>query len=206
MKILQSSIFRAVCALVVGILLIYNPQNTVTGITIAIGVLFFLSGVISLVSYYAERRHTTDVEVYDSEGNQIAGAKPSFPIVGLGSLVLGLILALMPNTFVAILMYLLAAILILGALNQFLNLSQLSKIAHVPFSFWISPSLILLVAIIAILYPNDVAAAPVSILGCCMVLYGIVECVNAIKIQHERKQYEKMTQKPEEPEQDTPDL
>ena len=37
MKILQSSIFRALCACIVGILLISNPGYVAKGITIAIG-------------------------------------------------------------------------------------------------------------------------------------------------------------------------
>ena len=49
MKILQSSVFRAICAIAIGILLIKYPDNTVTWITIAIGILFLLSGIISLV-------------------------------------------------------------------------------------------------------------------------------------------------------------
>lgn len=48
MKVIHSSIFRAVCAIIVGVLLIQYREQTVTWITIAIGVLFFLSGVISL--------------------------------------------------------------------------------------------------------------------------------------------------------------
>ena len=35
MKILQSSFFRAICAIAVGILLIKYPDNTVTWITVA---------------------------------------------------------------------------------------------------------------------------------------------------------------------------
>jgi hypothetical protein len=43
MKILQSSLFRAAIALCIGTLLIKYPDNTLTGITIAIDVLFLLS-------------------------------------------------------------------------------------------------------------------------------------------------------------------
>ena len=45
MKVLQSSVFRAICAIIIGILLINNPDNTVKGITIAIGLLFLVSGI-----------------------------------------------------------------------------------------------------------------------------------------------------------------
>ena len=39
MKVLQSSLFRALCAIIVGVLLIKYREDTVTWITIAMGVL-----------------------------------------------------------------------------------------------------------------------------------------------------------------------
>ena len=56
MKILRSSVFRAICAIATGILLINNPDNTVKWITIAIGVMFLLSGVISLATYFNAKK------------------------------------------------------------------------------------------------------------------------------------------------------
>ena len=60
MKVLQSSIFRAICAIVIGALLIKFPDNTVKGITVAIGVLFLLSGIISCVTYYRAKRNVSE--------------------------------------------------------------------------------------------------------------------------------------------------
>ena len=51
MEVLRSSLIRAVCSLIVGVLLIQYPDATVTWITVAIGSLFVLSGVISCVAY-----------------------------------------------------------------------------------------------------------------------------------------------------------
>ena len=42
MKILQSSFFRSLCAIVVGVLLIQYREETVRWITILMGVMFFL--------------------------------------------------------------------------------------------------------------------------------------------------------------------
>ena len=93
MKILQSSVFRAICAIAVGIMLIKYPDNTVTWITIAIGVLFLLSGIISMVAYYHALKNVSEYKITDAEGNVVAGdTKPTFPIVGVGSAILGLIL------------------------------------------------------------------------------------------------------------------
>ena len=56
MKIFQSSIFRAVCAIVVGALLIKYPDEGVTWLTVAIGILFLLSGIIALIHECQEAR------------------------------------------------------------------------------------------------------------------------------------------------------
>ena len=126
MKIFQSSVFRAICAIAIGIMLIKYPDNTVTWITIVIGVLFLLSGIISLVVYYHSLRQYSKQEslsggvyITDSEGQRIEIPKPTFPIVGVGSAILGLLLALTPNVFVTGLMYIIGGILVLGAVNQF---------------------------------------------------------------------------------------
>lgn len=202
MKVMQSSLVRSLCAVIVGALLVKYREQTVTWMTIAIGVLFFLSGVVSCATYFAARRNSDMPQVFDAEGKQLTGFKPQFPIVGLGSLILGLILALMPTVFVGFLMYILAAILILGAVGQFVSLASVSRMAHIGFYFWIMPSLTLLVGIIAVVYPQGIASAPLFVIGWCLMLYGVVECVNAIKMHQLRKQLEKAAlaaqQKPEE--------
>ena len=121
MKILQSSVFRSISAIAIGCLLIKYPDNTVTWITVAIGILFLLSGLISLIVYVHARKNVSEFKIMDSEGHVIAGEKPTFPIVGVGSLILGAMLALTPNVFITALMYIIGAILILGAINPFMN-------------------------------------------------------------------------------------
>lgn len=191
MRIWQSSLFRAVCAIIVGALLLKFREETVTWITILIGVLFLLSGIVSVVAYYTARKRMTDVEVYDAQGNKIAGGAPTFPIVGYGSIILGLILALTPHMFINTLMYILAGMLILGAINQYAALIAVRRYGELPFGYWICPSLILLAGAVIILRPSWVASAPLVIIGWFMILYGIVECVNALKIHSERKKMER---------------
>lgn len=187
MKILQSSIFRALCAIIVGGMLIKNPDSTVKGITIAIGVLFLISGVISCVAYFNARMHSAENEVYDAEGKLLVGGRPTFPIVGLGSVILGFILALMPGAFVTSLMYVLSAILLLGALNQYLVLLQARKMANLPVWYWVCPTLILLTGTFVMVKPMETAGLPLLIIGWCLMFYGVSECVNAFKMHQWRK-------------------
>lgn len=191
MKVFQSSVVRALCAIIVGALIVKYRELTVTWITIAIGVLFFLSGVFSCITYFIARSKKNDVQVFDADGRQLTGLKPTFPIVGLGSLILGLILALMPNTFVQSLMYILAAILILGAVSQMANLVAASRMARIGLYYWIMPALTLLIGIVAIVSPSSIASAPLFVIGWAMIVYGVVELTNAIKMHQLRRSLER---------------
>lgn len=193
MKVFQSSIFRAICAIVVGALLVKYREQTVTWITIAIGVMFFVSGVISVVAYFSAKRQAgaDGIDIYDANGNKLTRPMPTFPIVGAGSIILGALLALLPNSFVDGLMFILSAILILGALNLFFNLAAATKFSRIGYAWWVFPIIIFLVGIVALVKPSVIASAPLFIIGWGMMAYGMIDLVDAIKIHQCRKAFEK---------------
>ena len=194
MKILQSSVFRAVCAIVVGALLIMYPDNTVTGITIAIGVLFLVSGVISVLTYVHARRNVSEYKIYDAEGRLISGQQPTFPIVGVGSIILGFILALTPTTFVSALMYIIGIMLVLGALNQYIALIAGRRYGRISVWYWIMPTLILLSGLYVMIKPIAPLKMAMLILGWCMLVYGVVELINAFKFYSDKKKLQQQDQ------------
>ena len=187
MKILQSSVFRAICAIAIGILLIKFPDNTVTWMTVAIGILFLLSGVISLVVYVHAKKNVSEYKITDAEGRVVAGEKPTFPIVGVGSIILGLLLALTPNIFITALMYIIGAILILGAINQYMNLVSARKYGKIGFGYWIFPSVILLIGLYVIIKPLAPASMAMLVLGWCSLLYGVTEVINSLKFYSDKR-------------------
>ena len=188
MKIFQSSIFRAVCAIVVGALLIKYPDEGVTWLTVAIGILFLLSGIIALMAYMNAKKHASEYTITDQEGRIISGSQPTFPIVGAGSIILGLTLALTPGVFIHGLMYILGAIMILGGLNQLMALISARRLGPISFSFWIAPSLVLITGLFVVFRPMDSAEIPLLILGWCSLLYGVTETINSFKIRSIRKE------------------
>ena len=196
MKILQSSVFRAICAIAVGIMLIKYPDNTVTWITIAIGVLFLLSGIISMVAYYNALKHVSEYTITDAEGNVVSGHKPTFPVVGVGSAILGLILALTPTVFVKALMYIIGAVLVLGAVNQYMSLLNARRFGKIGFGYWIFPSVILLVGLFVIIKPLAPAEMAMMVLGWCSLLFGVTELINALKIHNEKRKFVKAQEIP----------
>jgi uncharacterized membrane protein HdeD (DUF308 family) len=180
----------------VGVLLIKFPDNTVKGITVAIGVLFLLSGLISCLTYFQSKRHVSEYKIYDADGNLVSGEQPTFPIVGIGSTILGLILTLMPTTFVSLLMYVIGIVLVLGAVNQFLGLISGRRYGRVGLWYWVMPSLILLTGLYVMLKPMAPLETAMLILGWCTLLYGVVELVNALKLYRDKKAWLQQQEEP----------
>ncbi len=182
MNIIRNSILRALAALIVGALLIKYPDHTLSGLTIAIGILFLVAGIVSLVTWLYERRREPVFTAYDAGTGQttIVDSRSVFPVVGLGSLVLGAILALMPETFIRLQMYLVAGLLILAALNLYMNLVAARTYGRVGFGYWLLPTVILLAGIVVMLKPMESAALPIIILGWSLLLLGVTEIIFAL--------------------------
>jgi len=191
MKFLQSSIFRALTAIAVGVLLIKYPDNTVTGIVIAIGILFLLSGIVSVLAYLNARKNASEYTIYDAQGRQIAGQAPMFPIVGIGSILLGAILAVMPATFINALMYVIGVVLILGAINQYMATLAARRFGIVSLWYWVWPTLTLLVGAYVMIKPMAPLSTAMLILGWLSLFYGITEAVSSMLIAVGRRRWEK---------------
>lgn len=191
MKTKLSTFLRSIGAIVIGILLIRYSNNAVLWLTILIGMIFLISGLVACFSYFAGRHHSgiDGVQILDASGRDITPARPPFPIVGLGSILLGALLTFAPTLFLHFLVYGLAFILVLGAINQFLILQSASRMARIGLFWWIIPVLIFLTGLIALVKPSLIASAPLYIIGWCMIVYGIIEIINNIKIRRCRRDY-----------------
>ena len=195
MKVLQISAIRAIIVLVTGFLLVRYREETMTWMTITVGILFLLSGLVSCIAYYFEKekvaKKTAKAEQQEAQQEEENLKSPSFPIVGVGSIALGIILAVMPNTFITWVVYILAALLILGAVNQFMNLARSRQYARVPVYMWLFPTVILAIAILLISKPIETAQLPLLVLGWAFMYYGVLEFILIIRMYLVRKSYEK---------------
>lgn len=169
MKVVNSYIFRAVCALLVGILLVSNPER-MTGLLVqVIGGLFLLSGLVSLVSY---------AMISFSEES---GMKPAFPLVGLGSFLFGIFLIFFPGLFVTYLMYVFGLLMVVGGINQIWNLFRLRRL--IPFRWYVLlvALVIMGVGVFVLFKPMESAALPFILLGANFILFGVAELVNGVR-------------------------
>ena len=90
MKTMNYSLVRILFALVIGLVLVLWPNTAASYIVITIGVAFLIPGVISLFSFFGRKRSEHE-------------PAPRFPIEGIGSLLFGLWLIVMPEFFADVL-------------------------------------------------------------------------------------------------------
>lgn len=197
MKVLQISAVRAIIVLVTGFLLVKYREDTMTWMTITVGVLFLISGLVACMVYYFEKekvaKKTAKAALQEDQQEEEDLKSPSFPIAGVGSIVLGIILTVMPNTFTTWMVYILSALLILGAVNQFMNLARSRQYARVPVYMWIFPTISMVVAILLISRPieTDALFFTLKVIGWAFMYYGVLEFVLIIRMYLVRKAYDK---------------
>ena len=179
-----------------GALVVKYREDMVTWLTVGLGAIFFISGVISCISYYIQRRHVLKmraegITLFDSEGKPVGQSMPTFPIVGVGSLILGVILASMPETFLSWLTYIFAAIILLVSVYQIADLIVANRYGRAGWAYWVMPIIMLLAAIVALVNPETISSSPLFFLGWAMMISGAVMIVNILKIYTVRRAAEK---------------
>ena len=179
-----------------GALVVKYREDMVTWLTVGLGAIFFISGVISCISYYIQRKHVLKmraegITLFDSEGKPVGQSMPTFPIVGVGSMILGVILASMPETFLSWLTYIFAAIILLVSVYQIADLIVANRYGRVGWAYWVMPIIMLLAAIVALVNPETISSSPLFFLGWAMMISGAVMIVNVLKIYTVRRAAEK---------------
>ena len=171
MKMMNYSIMRCVSAIAIGILLMVWPETAIVYLVIAIGAMFFLPSLFTLVGYFVKGRQ---LGMY-------------FPIVSLGCLLFGLWLMVSPAFFVGILMYVLGVVLVFAGISQIAGLLGARSHASVSFGYYVMPILILFAGLVVLVNPFAAATIPFIILGISSTAYGISELINIYKFRRKEE-------------------
>lgn len=167
MKMMNYGVMRCVSAILIGVLLMVWPEAAILYLVIAIGAMFFLPSLFSLVGYFMKGRQ---VGMY-------------FPVVSLGSLLFGLWLMVSPAFFVGILMYVLGAVLVFAGISQIVTLLSARSHSAVASGYFVMPVLILLAGLVVLVNPFAAATVPFFILGVSSTVYGVTELINIYKFR-----------------------
>ncbi|MDR0938462.1 MAG: DUF308 domain-containing protein [Mediterranea sp.] len=176
METMKFSLIRILFALVIGLVLVLWPGVAATYIVITLGVAFFVPGVVSLIGYFTRQKSTEN-----PSGTPADEPSHRFPVEGVGSLLLGLWLMVMPDFFAEILVYLLGFVLLLGGVQQIASLMAARRWMPVPAAYYVVPTLILVAGLVALFNPWGVIATAFTIIGASLLVYAVFELVNWFK-------------------------
>ena len=159
----RNSIYRSVISILLGLVLVMWPGAAIRYIIMAIGVIFLITGLVSLFVSYKNRE--------EHPGKMVS-------LTGFGSIILGLLLVCFPSSFATILMFLLGFILVVAAARQFGYVSPVS---------YLFPVIILIAGIIVLFDPFSSAEGVFILFGATLVFYGITDLINQYAINKLRK-------------------
>ena len=162
MRILGYSLMRAVCALVIGMILVMFPDQASNYFVITIGVIFLVPSLISIIAYLTNGKKK----------------QQRFPIEGIGSLLFGLWLIIMPHFFSNLLTIILGFILLMGGIQQLASVSTLRALVKVSYRYYVVPTLILIAGLVALFNPTGVQRTAFIIIGISCMVYAFSEFVN----------------------------
>ena len=170
MKGISNSFLRTICALIIGLVLVMFPNEAGDYFVITIGVVFLIPALLSIIGYFA----------------MSAEERRRLPIEGIGSLLFGLWLIIMPGFFADLLTFVLGFILVMGGVQQIASLSAARRWMPVPGGFYVVPVLILLAGLVALFNPTGVRSTAFIIIGISSLVYAASELLNWFKFTRRR--------------------
>ncbi len=170
-RYLQIKVGKAVGVLLLGILFLVFSADITTWLVMLLGVAFIFPGVGNLLVSF-RRRATVPVSSLGT-------------IVDVGCICFGLVLLLWPSLFIDILMYLLAAWLVVSGVLQFRSLWRMQRDGVTVSILCNLVPLLMLgggVYIFCSHHKESIASLPIVIVGCGGILYALLELWSAYKL------------------------
>lgn len=175
----KGAIYRAILAIILGLVLVIWPGTALRYIIMLIGVLFLMTGLIAFIV---------------SNRNREDHRKSLIPFSGIGSMALGVLLLCLPSTFATIFMFVLGFILVVAAVGQFVTLSAARQFGYISPVSYIFPVLILIAGIIVLFDPFKSAESVFILFGVTAIFYGVTDLLNQYSIKRMRKANEEKEQ------------
>lgn len=164
-KFLQNILARALCILILGVVLIVYSERITTWMVMVCGLLFIIPGSIAVISYFRTA----------ADGLR----RPLlYPVAGAGSIFFGLTQLLWPSLFIEALMFLLAAVLLLAASTQFYTLWDMRRNGiRNSFLYYAVPTLELAAGLFILISDRReaIAGLPMIVIGSGFIVYALLE-------------------------------
>ena len=177
MKFIGGYVFRAMCSLLVGLLLVINAEQMPSILVRVIGVLFLIPGCSGVLMYLWSRL------------NPNAVIKTGFPIVSIGSILFGAYLLAFPQEFANYLVILMGMIITLAGLSQLGNMYVNRRVTPLSWLLMIMPCILIGIGVDSLMHAQEAAKITFQIIGGTLIYYGLTDMFFALRARHYSRIY-----------------
>ena len=188
MKFIGGYVFRAMCSLLVGLLLVINAEKMPSILVSVIGVLFLIPGCSGVLMYLWSRL------------NPNAVIKTGFPIVSIGSILFGAYLLAFPQEFANYLIILMGVIITLAGLSQLGNMYVNRRVTPLSWILMIMPFVLIGIGVYSLMHAQEAAKITFQIIGGTLIYYGLTDMFLALRARHYSRIYTRQQEEKEKAE------
>ena len=178
-KIIRSSLFESIGLIILGILLFLYSELTIVSISYVVGGLLVAIGVMALIKYV---------------NNLNKNMKNELDIIyGVGTAILGIIVISNPKAIASIIPFVLGVIMII---NSSAKLQYSLELRNEKNELWTSTMIMsiltLTCGIFLVFNPFKGAEVLTKVVGCIILIYGILDLVSSLRIRKTFKSIQKV--------------
>lgn len=163
--------------------MLFNAQQMPVLIVRLIGILFLLPGIFGVAAYLYGRLNSNAV------------VRLTFPLISIGSILLGTYLEIYPDIFIIYVVYLMGFLLLLAGINQFLAMFTNRNISPFSWLLMLLPLLLVASGAYCLTHTDEAAGTMFKILGATCIYYGLSDLFLAIRTKHYYRIYEREQRK-----------
>ena len=153
-----------------------------------IGLLFLLPGIFGIVTYLLSLFSRKSI------------LRPTFPLMSIGSVFLGVYLEMYPASFVAYLVILLGVILLIAGINQLISMITNRNISPFSWILMLLPLGLIGVGGYCVTHSYEAAETVFKLLGATCIYYALSDMFLTLRAKHYSKIVERERKKAEEAE------
>ncbi len=169
-KIVKSSILESIGLIILGILLFFYSELTIVSISYIIGGILVALGVMALIKYV---------------NNLNKNVKNELDIVyGIGTIILGIIVISNPKAIASIIPFIIGIVIIINSSAKLEYSLELRKSGNELWkSTMIMAVLTLICGVFLVFNPFSGAEFLTKIVGCVLLIYGIIDLTSSLRIR-----------------------
>lgn len=172
-KRIDISFVSYIISLILGLVMVLWPELVADYLVFAIGLLFLIPGAISIISYFVnKKRH--------------AAMGLPIQLSGLGSVLFGLLLMLVPSFFANMIVFVLGMAIAMGGLFQIIQLYYAKEWVKVSVFAYVVPVLLFVLGIYSIFNPSEAKEKTFLLIGIGVLVYAVSGLFNWLFFSRKR--------------------